>query len=102
MEESDIGGVLRTTFSVKVSRYLTQYAEKGLALSEQVMPQYYFNRPLHYYLNLGFSNGFVVDRFDEVSFPEGDTKRTLSWGSNFSEIPPVVLVKMRFIDKRLA
>ena len=95
MEETDIGGVLKTTSSVKISRYLSIYAEKGLALSEQKHAQYYFNRPIQYYLNLGFASGFVVEGFDETSFPEGDTQRTLSWGTNFAEIPPVLLVKMR-------
>lgn len=53
-------------------------------------------RPLQYYMNLGFENGFVVDGFEEHAFPPEHPQTTpLSWGGKFSEIPPVIVIKMR-------
>jgi 2-polyprenyl-3-methyl-5-hydroxy-6-metoxy-1,4-benzoquinol methylase len=95
MEESDQGEI-RTVYSVKVSRYMTPYHAKGLALRNQPKPQMYFERPLHYYLNIGFQNGFVLDGFEERAFPpEGPQTSPLGWGSKFSEIPPAVVVRFR-------
>jgi hypothetical protein len=60
------------------------------------IPQVYFERPLQYYLNLAFRNGFVLDGFAERAFPP-DTPQSspLSWGDNYSEIPPVMVLRMR-------
>lgn len=97
-EEMDDQGKIKTMYSVKISRYMTPYHAKGLALRNQPQPQMYFERPLQYYLNLGFQNGFVLDGFEERAFPP-DSPQTfaLGWGGNFSEIPPVLLVRFRKI-----
>ena len=68
MEEFD-DGEIKTVYSVKISRYMTSYHAKGLALRGQPKPQMYFGGPLQYYLNLGFQNGFVLDGFEERAFP---------------------------------
>jgi hypothetical protein len=68
MEEFD-DGEIKTIYSVRISRYMTAYSTKGLALRNQSRPQMYFERPLQYYLNLGFQNGFVLDGFEERAFP---------------------------------
>lgn len=95
-EEMDDDGEIKTVYSVKVSRYMTPYHAKGLALRNQPKPQMYFERPLHYYLNLGFQNGFVLDGLDERAFPAGSPQRfPLGWGGNFSEIPPVLIARFR-------
>ena len=95
-EEMDFEGEIKTVYSVKISRYLTPYQAKGLALRNQPKPQMYFERPLQYYLNLGFQNGFVLDGFEERAFPS-DSPQTfpLGWGGNFSEIPPALIARMR-------
>lgn len=96
MEKADVEGEIRTVFSVKISRYITQYSARGLALRNQPKPQLYFERPLQYYLNLGFDNGFVLDGFEERAFPADHVQRTpLEWGGNFSELPPVLVARMR-------
>ncbi len=98
-EEMDDDGEIKTIYSVKVSRYLTPYQGRGLAVRGQPQPQVYFERPLRYYLNLGFQNGFVLDGFEERAFPPGHPqKNPLSWGGNFSEIPPVLAARMRLIQ----
>src|SRR6185369_1688902 len=87
MEEFD-DGEIKTIYSVKISRYMTPYSGKGLALRNQPKPQMYFDRPLQYYLNLGFQNGFVLDGFEEHAFPPDHPQNfPLGWGGKFSEIP---------------
>lgn len=96
MEEIDDEGVIKTIYSVKVFRYMSQYQARGLALRNQVKPQMYFERPLQYYLNLGFQNGFVLDGFEERAFPPGHPQTSpLGWGGRFSEIPPVLVARLR-------
>jgi SAM-dependent methyltransferase len=98
MEEIDYEGEIKTIYSVKISRYMTPYQAKGLALRNQPKPQMYFERPLQYYLNLGFQNGFVLDGFEERAFsPEDPQTFPLGWGGNFSEIPPVLIGRFRKI-----
>ena len=95
MEEFD-DGEIQTLFSVKISRYMTPYHTQGLALRGQPKPQMYFERPLQYYLNLGFQNGFVLDGFEERAFPPDHPQTSpLGWGGKFSEIPPVLVVRLR-------
>lgn len=96
-EEWDDGGI-KTQYSVKISRYMTPFSAFGVALKNQPKPQLYFDRPLEYYLKAGFANGFVLDGFEERAFPAGyPQKDPLSWGGNFSEIPPVLVARMRLI-----
>jgi len=96
VEEIDYEGEIKTVFSVKISRYMTPYHAHGLALRNQPKPQLYFERPLQYYLNTGFDNGFVLDGFAERAFPpDHPSSHPLSWGGQFSEIPPVLVARMR-------
>jgi SAM-dependent methyltransferase len=97
-EEVDDEGEIKTTYFVKVSRYLTPYQARGIALRNQPQAQIYFERPLQYYLNLGFKNGFVLDAFAERAFPPDiPAPHPLSWGGQFSEIPPVLVARMRLV-----
>ena len=96
IEEIDDEGEIKTIYSIKMSRYMTPYQAHGLALRNQPKPQVYFERPLHYYLNLGFENGLVLDGFEERAFPAGHPQSNpLMWGGNYSEIPPVLVARMR-------
>jgi len=95
-EEIDYEGEIKTVYSVKVSRYITPYHSRGLALRNQPQPQMYFERPLQYYLNLGFQNGFVLDGFEERAFPPDHPQTApLGWGGKFSEIPPALIARFR-------
>jgi 2-polyprenyl-3-methyl-5-hydroxy-6-metoxy-1,4-benzoquinol methylase len=97
VEEWD-DGTIKTRYAVKISRYMTTYQSEGLALRGQVKPQLYFNRPIQYYMNLGFQNGFIVDGFEERAFPpEHPQTNPLGWGGKFSEIPPVLIVRFRLL-----
>ena len=95
VEEMD-DGVIKTVYSIKTSRYMTPYSMRGLALRNQPKPQVYFERPLQYYLNLAFQNGFVLDGFEERAFlPDTPQTTPLGWGGKFSEIPAVIVARLR-------
>ncbi len=95
MEELD-DGEIKTVYSVKISRYMSSYHAKGLAMRRHPKPQMYFECPLQYYLNLGFQNGFVLDGFEERAFPPDHPQTSpMGWGGEFSEIPPALIARMR-------
>jgi predicted TPR repeat methyltransferase len=95
IEEWD-DGMIHTRYAVKVSRYMTSSQSEGLALRGQPKPQLYFNRPIQYYMQLGFQNGFIVDGFEERAFPPEHPQVTpLGWGGKFSEIPAALVMRMR-------
>lgn len=96
LEESDLGGEIVTQYAIKSSRYMSQFQAYGLALRNQPKAQLYFHRPLDYYLNLGFQNGFILDGFEERAFPpEIPASNPLGWGGQFHEFPPVLVARMR-------
>jgi 2-polyprenyl-3-methyl-5-hydroxy-6-metoxy-1,4-benzoquinol methylase len=96
VENWDEAGVERTVLSVKVSEYLGLAPTKGLAISGQPVPQHYFHRPLHALFAAGFRAGFAIDGLEEPACtPEqAESSPLLSW-TNFTEIPPVMVVRMR-------
>lgn len=96
-ELQDRAGTIVTTYSVKVSRYLTPYTQVGLAMHGQPVPHPYFHRPLGILLTEGFEAGLVLDALEERSFPPENTDGSspLSWDGRFSEIPPVLIGRMR-------
>jgi hypothetical protein len=86
-----------TTYSVKISRYLTPFTQPGLAMHEQPMPHLYFHRPLSALLAPGLKAGLVLDGLEERAFPPENTggSSPLSWNGLFSEIPAALVVRMR-------
>jgi len=97
IETADHDGELASTFSIKVSGYMTPHTGQGIAIVGQPQPQLYFDRPLQSLLAAGFAAGFVVDALEERSFPleERQKGNALWWGSNFNDFPPVLIVRMR-------
>jgi len=96
-EQEDREGNVVTTYSVKISGYMTPSVVRGTALRGQPAPHVYFHRPLQDVLGAGFSAGFVLDALEERAFPADHPlgKHPLSWGARFSEIPPVLVARMR-------
>jgi len=91
-------GQIRERYAVRVPRYINQFQSQGLALRSQPKPQLYFHRPIKDYMNIAFQNGFVLDGFDERAFPpEQPQSAPLGWGGKFSEIPPVLIARMRLM-----
>ncbi len=96
-EMEDREGEIVTVFSVKVSGYMTPGVAKGVATPGQPEPHLYFHRPLQVLLGAGFKAGFVLDALEERAFPADHphTRSPLAWGGNFSEIPPVLVARLR-------
>lgn len=99
MAEEWDDGEIHTRYAVKTTRYMTAFESRGLALRNQPKPQLYFHRPIRYYLNVAFQNGFVIDGFEECAFsPEHPQNTALGWGGKFSEIPPVLIARIRLTN----
>ena len=96
-ELEDRAGTFVTTYSVKISRYLTPYTQVGLAMHGQPEPHPYFHRPLSALLAPALEAGLVLDAIEECAFPPEHTggSTPLSWNGRFSEIPAALVVRMR-------
>ena len=96
-EMEDSGQGMVTTYAVKVRGYMTPSISSGQALAGQPQPQLYFDRPLHLLLGAAFAAGFVVDALEERAFaPDNPPGRNpLGWNGKFSEIPAVLVVRLR-------
>jgi 2-polyprenyl-3-methyl-5-hydroxy-6-metoxy-1,4-benzoquinol methylase len=96
-ELEDREGDFTTVYSVKVSGYMTATVARGAAIAGQPQPQLYFHRPLQDVLGAGFEAGFVVDALEERAFPPHHPpgRIPLMWSGKFSEIPPVLVARMR-------
>jgi 2-polyprenyl-3-methyl-5-hydroxy-6-metoxy-1,4-benzoquinol methylase len=96
-EMDDRDGDIVTVYSVKVFHYITPKASRAAAIRGQPKPQLVFHRPLQVLLGAGFDAGFVLDGLEERAFPPDhpSSRSPLSWGGNFSEIPPVFVARMR-------
>lgn len=96
-EMEDREGELVTTYAVKIRGYMTPSVTRGAAIAGQPQPQLYFDRPLHLLLGAGFAAGFVMDALEERAFsPDNQPGRNpLGWNGKFSEIPPVLVVRLR-------
>ncbi len=89
-----------TTYAVKVYRYMTSASAHGTAISNQPQAHVYFHRSLATLLGAGFRAGFVVDALEERAFPPSDDpaqNRPLNWSGAYSEIPPIMVVRMRLL-----
>src|SRR5262249_13032395 len=95
-ELQDSEGVFVTTYSVKVSRYLTPYTQVGLAMRAQPVPHPYFHRPLGMLLQETFESGFALDALEERAFSPDNSGggSPFSWRGRFSEIPPVLVGRL--------
>ncbi|MBM4466723.1 MAG: methyltransferase domain-containing protein [Chloroflexi bacterium] len=101
-EQEDREGDLVTVCSVKIFSYITPTVTHAVAMRGQPKPQLLFHRPLEGLLGAGFEAGFVLDGLEERAFPPDHPpgKDFLSWGANFSEIPPVLVARMRLSRTR--
>ncbi|MDE0079953.1 MAG: class I SAM-dependent methyltransferase [Caldilineaceae bacterium] len=95
-ERQEVDGEEVNSYGVRVSGYMTPTMHKGRALAGQPLPQPYFHRPLYALLSIGLNAGFVLNGIEERAFPASHPpgRRDVSWGPNFSEIPPVIIFRM--------
>ena len=95
-EVQDQEGMFTTVYSVKVFGYQTPSVARGAAIVGQPKPQIYFHRPLQVLFGAALGVGFVLDGLEERAFPPDHPPghSPLSWGGNYSEIPPVLVARM--------
>jgi 2-polyprenyl-3-methyl-5-hydroxy-6-metoxy-1,4-benzoquinol methylase len=94
-ERTERGGEMKTVYSVKVSRYIQPWAEKGVAIAGEPIAHYLFQRPLSVLFNACFRAGFVLDGLEEPIDPsEPPAIPSFSW-AHCKEIPPVLEARMR-------
>ena len=94
-EETDRGGEMRSSYSLRVFSYITPEAEKGIGIIGQPQAQYYFHRPLSVLFGACVRAGLVIDGLEEPVFrSESAGSRPFSW-NNYKEIPPVLAVRLR-------
>lgn len=94
-EEEESSGELILTHSVKISKYLSRTYQKGLAMRDQPVSQYYFHRTLQELLGSSFRAGFVLDALEEPGLsPTDEQRERLNWLA-YSEIPPVLIARLR-------
>jgi len=98
-EVEDREGDVVTVYSVKVLRYITPTVTHAAAIRGQPKLQLVFHRPLQVLFGAFFEAGFVLDGLEERAFPPGHPsgREPLSWGGKFSEIPPVLVARMRLL-----
>jgi 2-polyprenyl-3-methyl-5-hydroxy-6-metoxy-1,4-benzoquinol methylase len=96
-EVQERDGEFTTVHSVRVSGYMTSTIARGAAIIGQPKPQVYFHRPLQVVLGAAFDAGFVLDGLEERAFPPEHPQGSnpLTWGGNLSEIPPVLMARLR-------
>jgi 2-polyprenyl-3-methyl-5-hydroxy-6-metoxy-1,4-benzoquinol methylase len=96
-EMQDNDGDIITVYSVRVFRYMSPSVSRAVAIPGQPVPQLLFHRPLEILLGTAFQSGFVLDGLEERAFPPDHPsgRSPLSWGGNFSEIPPVLVARLR-------
>jgi SAM-dependent methyltransferase len=90
-------GEFKTIYSVKIHGYMRSTTKLGIAMNGQPVAHPYFHRPLSKLLGAGFEAGLLLDALEEKAFPPDHPtgKNPLSWGGNYSEIPPVLIARMR-------
>jgi 2-polyprenyl-3-methyl-5-hydroxy-6-metoxy-1,4-benzoquinol methylase len=101
-EQEDREGELVTTYSVKVFNYITPTVARALAMRGQPRPQLIFHRPMQVLFGGAFDAGFVLDGLEERAFPAGHLvagQDPLSWSGRFSEIPPVLVARLRLLGE---
>ena len=87
-------GVMLTRYSVNVSEYIRPRSAKGVAMKDQPVAQYFFDRPISVLFNACFSAGFVLDGLEEPTFETSNDDGRPNW-RNMTQIPPVLVARMK-------
>ena len=101
-ELEDRGGNFETTYSTKISQYLTPFTRLGSAMRGQPIPHPYFHRSLETLIGTGCQAGFALDGLEERAFSKDHAvagATPLSWSSHFSEIPAILVARMKLMPR---
>jgi 2-polyprenyl-3-methyl-5-hydroxy-6-metoxy-1,4-benzoquinol methylase len=96
-EMEDRDGQLVTTYGMKIRRYLTPCTIRAAAIPGQPQAQLIFHRSLQDLFGAAFQAGFILDALEERAFPPDHAPggNPLGWSGRFSEIPPVLVGRLR-------
>ncbi len=97
-EVEDRGGDIVEEFSISVGRYAASYTARGLAMVGQPEAQHYFHRSIATLYGVFFAVGFVLDGLEEPCFSQPGTGSTVVSWANFTDIPPVLVSRMRLTE----
>ena len=97
-EVEDRDGKIVEDFSIKVNRYATAYTARGLAMVGQPEAQHYFHRSISDLYRFFFGAGFVLDGVEEPCFSQPDAGSSVVSWANFTDIPPVLVSRMRLTE----
>lgn len=95
MEETYKDGAMVVERAVKVVTYKTTGAAQGIAMVGQPRPQWYFERSLAELFGACFAAGLVLDGLEEPTFSADDAAERLFGWQNYTEIPPVLVARLR-------
>lgn len=99
MYEEEAGRFITRT-GIKVSSYITPFSKKTEGIVGQPEPHWYFHRPISTLFRLGFDNGFMIDGLEEPNLPTSEPTRAGTSWADMTEIPPVLVVRMRLLIKQ--
>jgi SAM-dependent methyltransferase len=93
-ERDDLGGEVKSKYYVKIRNYLVEKSYLGVGMIGQPEPQYYFHRPLSKILGILFHHGFVLDGYEEPSFPVIKNPASI-FDNTFQTMPPALICRLR-------
>ncbi|MFX0200858.1 MAG: class I SAM-dependent DNA methyltransferase [Candidatus Hodarchaeota archaeon] len=93
-ERDELGGEVKSRYSVKIRDYLIEKSSLGIGMIGQPRPQYYFHRPVSTILKYFFKNGFVLDAYEEPSFANIENPTSI-YGNVYKHIPPALICRLR-------
>jgi 2-polyprenyl-3-methyl-5-hydroxy-6-metoxy-1,4-benzoquinol methylase len=93
-ENSDQDGILVTQTCLKVREYLQSTVQRVRALPTLPAVHYFYHRPLQFYLNAAFSEGFSMSGVAEVGFSEDTNLREHRGWHELPQIPVVIIAKL--------
>lgn len=87
---------LVSRYGITITDYAKPFAYQGIGIPGQPESQPYFHRPISLLFNTCFKHGFVLERMEEPTFPDGYQEKS---GSPFAydhmpTIPPVLAARM--------
>ena len=95
IDEHDRDGAIVLDYSVQISHYQTPRTWLGTGINGQPEPHRYFHRPIQSLLAACFQAGWVVDGWEEGSYPGPENPDDVFDWTNFSEIPFLLGVRLR-------
>ncbi len=78
--------------SLSIKDYINKNVSTGIAIPTQTKNQFYFHRPISYYINLGVVNGLAITGCIEPTFEK-------NINNIYTKIPPVLIIRMTNIIK---